>query len=122
MSSATGQTEPTSSMRRRRSSQPTGRGLALRRARTASISLWATDDPYSCDSVLADPSSIVAFIQRYGGKPSDPMEFEFALFQNGFGVIDERLPYRIGVPALTGLSASLPLALLLVAGASGRRL
>jgi hypothetical protein len=36
------QTAPTSSIRRRRSSQPTGRGLALKSARTASISLCGT--------------------------------------------------------------------------------
>lgn len=44
-----------------------------------------------------DPSSIVAFIQQYGGKPSDPMEFEFALFQNGFGVIEKTSGCPIGL-------------------------
>src|SRR5215470_8778337 len=40
-SSATGQTAPTSSIRFRRSGQPTGRGFERSSARTASISLWA---------------------------------------------------------------------------------
>src|SRR5437773_6691639 len=40
-SSATGQTVPTSSSRFRLAGQPTGRGLELSSARTASISLWA---------------------------------------------------------------------------------
>ena len=42
---ATGQTAPTSSIRRRRSSHPTGRGLAPSSARTASISVCSTKDP-----------------------------------------------------------------------------
>ncbi len=39
MSAATGQAEPTSSMRWRRSDQPTGRGLEVSSARIASISV-----------------------------------------------------------------------------------
>ncbi len=49
------------------------------------------------EHVLADPSSIIAFIHRYGGKPSTPLEFEFALFQNGFGVIEKTSGCSIGL-------------------------
>jgi hypothetical protein len=40
MSLATGHIDPTSSMRLRRSCQPTGRGFEPNKARTASISFW----------------------------------------------------------------------------------
>ena len=44
-SPATGHTEPTSSIRSRRAFQPTGRGLELKRARMASISLFMAISP-----------------------------------------------------------------------------
>jgi hypothetical protein len=49
------------------------------------------------EHVLADPSPIIAFIRQCGGKPSDPPEFEFALFQNGFGVIEKTSGCPIGL-------------------------
>jgi hypothetical protein len=49
------------------------------------------------EHALVDPSSIIAFIHRYGGKPSSPLEFEFARFPNGFGVIEKTSGCPIGL-------------------------
>jgi hypothetical protein len=49
------------------------------------------------EHVLADPSPIIAFIRKHGGMPADPPEFEFSLFQNGFGVIEKTSGVPIGL-------------------------
>jgi hypothetical protein len=47
------------------------------------------------EHVLADSSQILAFIRKHGAKPANPPEFEFALFQNGFGVIERSSGFPI---------------------------
>jgi hypothetical protein len=47
------------------------------------------------EHVLADPSPVIAFIREHGASPSDPPEFEFALFENGFGVIEKTSGFPI---------------------------
>jgi hypothetical protein len=49
------------------------------------------------ERMLADSSEVVALIRRHGGVPGDPPEFEFAIFQNGFGVIEKASGIPIGL-------------------------
>jgi hypothetical protein len=46
------------------------------------------------EQVTEDPSRIVAFIRAHGGNPDEPPKFKFAIFRNGFGVIEA----QSGVP------------------------
>jgi hypothetical protein len=49
------------------------------------------------DQVKADPNRIVALIRQHGCRPSDTPDFEFAIFQSGFGVIETTSGAAIGL-------------------------
>jgi hypothetical protein len=49
------------------------------------------------EQVKKDPSQILALIRQHGAKPSNPPEFKFALFQDGFGVIEKMSGAGIGL-------------------------
>jgi hypothetical protein len=46
------------------------------------------------EQVRDDPSRIIAFVRKHGGNPNESPEFKFAIFRNGFGVIET----QSGVP------------------------
>jgi hypothetical protein len=46
------------------------------------------------EQVREDPSRIIAFVREHGGNPHESPEFKFAIFDNGFGVIEA----QSGVP------------------------
>ena len=51
------------------------------------------------EQVQKDPSQIVDIIRQHGAHPSDTPEFKFAMFENGFGVIETQSGAGINLSA-----------------------
>jgi hypothetical protein len=47
------------------------------------------------EQVQADPTAILETIRQHGGHPADVPEFEFSVFQEGFGVIEKTSGFPI---------------------------